>query len=332
MRSAELAGLLQQAIGWQEEGHQVGVATVAATWGSAPRPAGSRLIAREDGLFEGSVSGGCIEGEAVAAARAAAKSKSSELVHFGVADETAWEVGLSCGGKIDILASPLDAEVAKGIIDAAGERRAVVQIAPCGLGRSELLSMEQAGQDPRCANALERQEPALEAGSDGQVLVEPILPSWRMAIVGATHIAQALVPMASAAGFDAVVIDPRSAWARPERFGSATLVQSWPDEYFADNPPDSATAVIALTHDPKIDDPAIESALAADPLHIAVLGSRRTHARRCERLAEERGLSPEQLERICAPAGLDIGARSHAEIAVSILAEAIAAFRRTARR
>lgn len=319
--------MLETALAWHEAGRKAAIATVCTTWGSAPRPAGSRLILRDDGMFAGSVSGGCVEGAVMAEAqKRAIENGESFLLEFGVADETAWEVGLSCGGKITVLVEPFDASLAKRMAVTIRARRPAVHLARVDGTARELLSVDEARTLPAAAAALERQLPELAEQDGAKVLIEPILPAWRMLAVGATHITQALAPMATAAGFEVTVVDPREAWAKAERFPGTKLVCAWPDEHMNSDPPDESSAVITLTHDPKIDDPALLAALAAQPRYIAALGSPRTHAKRRERLAEQ-GAAQEDIDRIRAPAGLDIGARGHAEIAVSILAETIAAFR-----
>ena len=158
------------------------------------------------------------------------------------------------------------------------------------------------------------------------VFVRPYNPPLRMVVVGAVHIAQPLASLAATAGFRVRVVDPRRAFATPERFPGVELVRSWPDEAFEASPPDRRTAVVTLTHDPKLDDPALAAALRSDAFYVGALGSRRTHARRRERLAGE-GFDEAELDRIRGPVGLDIGARSPGEIAVAIVAEAVAVLR-----
>ncbi len=163
--------------------------------------------------------------------------------------------------------------------------------------------------------------------SEGRrVFVQPFNPPQRMMIVGAVHISQALAPMAKIAGYDVTVIDPRTAWATQERFPGVVLDQRWPDEVMEETPPDRGTAVVTLTHDPKIDDPALEAALRSDAFYIGALGGKKTNAKREERL-KEAGLSAQQIGRLHAPVGLDLGAVSPAEIAVATLAQATLALR-----
>ena len=251
---------------------------------------------------------------------------SSCLLEFGVADATAWEAGLSCGGRIEVLVEALAAPLATSMLAALTAREKKVHLAAADGSRRELISWAAARALPWAAPALELQEPILATVAGTRILVEPLLPARRLLIIGATHITQALAPMATAAGFEVTVVDPRAAWARPERFPDIELIKSWPEDYLRAHPPDAATAVVTLSHDPKIDDPALLAALAAKPLLLAALGSKQTHAARLVRLAAE-GITQQALSQIQAPAGLAIGARGHAEIAVSVLASVIAAWR-----
>lgn len=163
--------------------------------------------------------------------------------------------------------------------------------------------------------------------ADGKrFFLQPFNPPQRMMIIGAVHISQALAPMAKIAGYDVTVIDPRTAWATQERFPGVVLDQRWPDEVMEENPPDRGTAVVTLTHDPKIDDPALEVALRSDAFYIGALGGKKTNAKREERMREA-GLSAEQIARLHAPVGLDLGSVSPAEIAVATLAQATLALR-----
>ena len=184
---------------------------------------------------------------------------------------------------------------------------------------TELAALETDLQD--AAREALRTDRAASVEHEGAVVfVQPISPPLRMVIVGAVHIAQHLAPMAASAGYDVTVVDPRSAFATPERFPGVRLSNEWPDAALAQHGLDARVAVVTLTHDPKLDDPALLGALASDVFYIGSLGSRRTHGKRLERLRAH-GVSSEAMERIHGPVGLDIGARSPAEIAVSILAQ-----------
>ncbi len=297
---------LGTALAWAAAGHMVAIATVISTWGSAPRRAGSHLAVRADGLFAGSVSGGCVEADVILAAQDLLSARAGHAVlDFGVTDGVAWAAGLACGGKISILVQRL----ADDSLPAALVQQA---LADTQAGSGLTIS-----SDP----ATGRSQP----GEDGP-FVRHYPPPRRLAIIGAVHIAQALVPLADALGIAATVIDPRGMFAESERFAGVTLDRRWPDEALADFRPNAATALVALTHDPKIDDVALACALKSQAFYIAALGSRKNHAARLERLAAQ-GFGPDDLARIHGPAGLNIGAASPAEIALSIAAQLTAVWR-----
>jgi xanthine dehydrogenase accessory factor len=307
----EIGLLLARAAEWQSAGHAMALATVVRTWGSAPRRVGSLLLVRDDGLFEGSVSGGCVEGAVIAAAQARIDRGGGELLTYGVANETAWEVGLACGGEIAILVQAVaDSGFPPALLDRLGaaraEGRSLVLVADFATGRTVAL---QAGELP--------------AGD----FVHRFDPPLRLMLVGAVHISQALAPMAQALGHKVLIVDPRGAFAAGPRFAGFEVDNRWPDEALADWKPDSASAVVTLTHDPKLDDVALAAALRSDAYYVAALGSRKTHASRLERLAAQ-GFGPEALARIHGPAGLDIGAANPGEIALSVAAQMTAAWRK----
>lgn len=221
--------------------------------------------------------------------------------------------------KLDIL---------KSLNAARRARRAAILVTDTETGEARLVPAEAAGADPLAAE-LEKRLRSGRSGmlEDGRTFLTVQVPPPRLVVIGAVHISQALAPMARIAGFDVTIIDPRTAFATPERFPDVPLVAEWPEEVLKDVPLDAFTALAALTHDPKIDDVPLRAALAADCFYIGALGSRKTHGKRIERLMGE-GASAAELERIHAPVGIDIGAQSPAEIAVAILAEVIAALRR----
>ena len=301
----DLAALVTAA-GWVRGGHNVAVATVIETWGSAPRRTGSRLVIRDDGLFEGSVSGGCVEGDVITEAQALLEAGGVSLrLDYGVADETAWQVGLACGGRISVLVQRLgDGGFPLVLVD-------------------RLVAAAAAGDEVVLATDLT--SGATHEGSNGDLVLRwP--PPRRLAIIGAVHIAQALVPLAQALGIAVTVIDPRGLFAADARFAGLELDRRWPDEALAEWRPNAASTVVALTHDPKLDDVALAAALRSPAFYIAALGSRKNHGRRRERLATL-GFSEAELDRLHGPAGLDIGAADPAEIALSIAAELTATWR-----
>ncbi len=303
-RDEDLA-TLATALAWRQAGHGVAVATVISTWGSAPRREGSHLAVREDGLFAGSVSGGCVEADVILAAQdLIAASAGHAVLDYGVADTVAWTAGLACGGRITILVQRLADDALPPALVA------------------DVLAATQDGQT--AAISSDPGSGASAAGEDGP-FVRRYPPPRQLFIIGAVHIAQALVPLAQALGVAPTVIDPRGLFAADARFAGLDLDRRWPDEVLpgALNP---ASAVVALTHDPKIDDVALAAALRSPAHYIAALGSRKNHASRLERLAAQ-GFGPDDLARIHGPAGLAIGAVGPAEIALSIAAEMTAAWR-----
>lgn len=332
--------VLARARDWSSEGRKLALATVVQTWGSSPCPAGSRLLADGAGAFVGSVSGGCVEGAVVMAAREVIEQGVARQLRFGVAHAQAIEVGLACGGQIEVYVEPLiDGELLEHLHRARLAKRTVVWATGLDDGAHALL--EPGAREPtplygslkatqelwaaaRSAARLDRAQ--LVQGAGGRVLLAAIAPPLRMAIVGAVHIAQPLAQMASVLGFDVSVIDPRGAFATVARFPGVRLIQQWPGPALASLVPDARTAVVTLTHDAKLDEPALLAALNSDAFYVGALGSRRTHAARIGRLRAQ-GLAEEALSRICGPIGLPIGARSPAEIATSIVAEVVQVLR-----
>ncbi|WP_417517723.1 XdhC family protein [Minwuia sp.] len=205
--------------------------------------------------------------------------------------------------------------------------RSVVLATHLDSGRQHLIYA--GGNDPlqtEAEAAIRSDKPATIETEDGKVFLNIFNPPLRMLIIGAVHIAQFLTPMAEMAGYEVALIDPREAWATPDRFPGVRIIDEWPDDAMADLKPDHRTAVVTLTHDPKLDDPALNAVLGSDAFYIGSLGSKRTHAKRVDRLAEA-GFTPEQIARIHAPVGLDIGAKSPAEIAISVMAQVTATLR-----
>ncbi len=329
--------ILDRAHAWRAAGQPVALATVVRTWGSSPRPVGSHLAVNTGGEFVGSVSGGCIEGEVIQGAQDAIADGKPRLLEFGVSDERAWQAGLACGGRVQVFVERIGPDFDELMAARAAGRTVarIIRIADgaharlCGdtLSGALTLSGETLAQArQRMAGAAsgmleESAAPDGDALSARPLFIRVYAPPPRLLVVGAVHITQALAPMAALAGFDVTVIDPRRAFASTERLPGVTLCDEWPDDAMRRLAPDSQSAVVTLTHDPKLDDPALEIALASPAFYIGALGSKRTHAKRVERLA---GLGlAERIGRIHAPVGLDLGGRSPGEIAVAILAEII---------
>ncbi|MBT5074050.1 MAG: XdhC family protein [Kordiimonadaceae bacterium] len=278
---------------WDGEGRKMAMATVVKTWGSSPRPVGSHLVIDADGHMEGSVSGGCVDGVVVTSAHDCINTGKGELLKFEVATDQAWEVGLSCGGEVHILVEPLTDIKAKAAL---------------------LLD-----SDPNDRKELRSE---IEIG-DGEFFTHVYKPALKMIVVGAVHISQSLVSMARTLDIDVTLVDPRTAYASEERFPGTKFLTDWPDEALETIGINSSTAIVTLSHDPKLDDPALEIAIRSKAFYIAALGSRKTHADRVGRL-KDKGFTDAEIARIHGPAGIDIGGLEPAEIALSILAELVA--------
>ena len=318
-----LKGAPELALEWHRAGRGAALATVVQTWGSAPRRVGAQMVVSGDGQIEGSVSGGCVEGAVMVEAMEAIDSGKGTLLEFGVSDGDAFAVGLACGGTIKVLVEPvgtvLSENVLAELVAARAARKAVAYVANAETGGGALT--EQGFEDRFRMDRSGVEE-------DGR-FVAIHNPPLRLVVVGAVHIAQALVPMARIAGFDPIIVDPRAAFGSEARFPGETILDEWPDEAMQKIGLDARTALVLLTHDPKLDDPALHIALKSDAFYVGALGSLRTHAKRVERLTEA-GFSKDDIARIYGPIGLDIGAASPSEIGVSILSEILSVLRKGA--
>jgi xanthine dehydrogenase accessory factor len=312
------------ALDWHRAGRGAALATVVETWGSAPRPVGSQLVISGKGEIMGSVSGGCVEGAVVVDAVDALADGKSRLLTFGVSDDEAFAVGLACGGTIRVLVDPvgsaLPESVLADLVAARAERRPVALIAGLHDGARRL---EEAPGDEVLAARFRSDK----SGVEGAEFIAIHNPPLRMIVVGAVHIAQPLVTLARACGYDPVLIDPRETFGAAARFPGETILHDWPDEALRAQGLDARTAVVTLTHDPKLDDPAILIALSSECFYLGCLGSTRTHTKRLDRLRAA-GVGEAAIARIHAPVGLDIGAQSPAEIAVAIIAQITQTLRR----
>jgi len=312
---------------WHVAGKGAAIATVIQTWGSAPRRIGSQLAVSGAGDIMGSVSGGCVEGAVVAEAIDALADGKPRLLEYGVSDDDAFSVGLACGGTIRVLLEPVGAALPLDLLDTMiAKRRARDAFAYLVNTSSWDRRLSSGPTDPfadTIASVLRNDRSAFH-GADWFVLAQN--PPLKLVIVGAVHIAQPLAIMARLTGYDTVIVDPRTAFASAKRFPDDTLIDAYPDEVFADLALDARSAVVTLSHDPKIDDPALLAALNTDVFYLGSLGSRRTHEKRVTRL-QGAGVGPAAMARIHSPVGLDIGAATPAEIAVSIMAELTGALR-----
>lgn len=330
---------------WLDEDRPVALASVAKTWGSAPRREGSKMgiasdMSRADAApaMIGSVSGGCVEGAVVEEALAGLKDGTARLLKFGVADDMAWEVGLTCGGSIEVFVEPLDASYWRtlaGLADADRYGVALVVVDGAHIGEKLLLdaggqTLYQSGDLPEAlaaqmrAAAAEARKSGIITLDDTRVMVDQQVERPHLILVGGVHVAIPLAAMAQQVGFRVSIIDPRSAFASPERFPDvANILHSYPDKALPQLGLDGSAYLAVLTHDPKIDDKALLTALPAGIPYVGVLSSGRTHRQRVARLREA-GLSEAHIAQIHTPIGIDIGASSPEEIAVCILAEVIA--------
>jgi xanthine dehydrogenase accessory factor len=306
---------------WRARGDRIALARVVATRRSAPRPVGSKLIVSETGELAGSVSGGCVESEVVEAARQVLAGGEPQLLTYGISDDLALSVGLPCGGEIDVWVDEPEPQLLGELADVArNEQRAVFFVDLDD--RSQQLVRDG---DSDLADELIRSGHSKIVELHGRrVFADVFGPRPRLFVYGAVDTADALCAAAKAIGWRTIVADARARFATKERLPNADeIIVAWPDEALAQVAPDHTTAIVVLTHDDKFDLPLLTGALATEAYYIGALGSRRNQERRRERLLEA-GVDESELERISGPAGLDIGAHTPAETAVSMLAEIMA--------
>lgn len=320
--------IVETALDWIKSGKKAALATVVQTWGSAPRPIGSQLAISSDAEIQGSVSGGCVESAVVAEALDALEDGTCRLLEYGVSDDDAFAVGLACGGTIRIMVEPIGLGQGPRVAflqDLAARRAAREAVVVATSTDSWDRSFVAMGDD--FAQAAQRARLTDKSGFEGAWFLGVHNPPLRMAIVGAVHVAQPLSVMAREAGYDVHLIDPREAFGAPHRFPDLPISNDWPDEALATFGIDARTALITLSHDPKIDDPALHLGLASEAFYIGALGSTRTHAKRVARFLEA-GFTDTQIAKIHAPVGANIGSSTPAEIALSILAQVTERLRR----
>jgi len=298
--------ILEALVAWEAEGLRAVWAILVETERSAPREPGAALAVNERGDVAGSVTGGCVEPAVYEEAKAVLAGGPARVVEYGIEDETAFEVGLPCGGTVRILVGAVEGAAVRELAAAVAEERPVE------------LQATLSGE-ARVVPAEERTEPELA----GEVFYLPLLPRPRMYVFGAVAHAAALAQAGRLLGYHVTVSDARARFVTPERIPAADeLVVGWPDEVLRDAPVDERTAICVLTHDRKLDVPALRAALASPAGYIGAMGSRRTTEARAAALREE-GIGDEELARIRAPIGLDIGSRTPAEVAVAVAAEIV---------
>ena len=291
---------------WTAAGEEVALATVVETWGSSPRPLGSKMAVTRSGKMAGSVSNGCIEGAVFEEAQKVLKSGEPKIAAFGVADDVAFEVGLACGGHIEVFVQPLDA-VQKKLIGMLEKDVSATLRTNLVTGESQLVEGTPPGSEL--------------ARRDGDWFIEPFRRPAHLVIVGAIHIAIPLHRLAKVMGYRVTVIDARAKFATRERFPEADeLLVAWPDEGLDKLTLDRATYVVILTHDPKFDLPALRAVLKRDVGYIGAIGSRKTNQNRFDKLRQE-GFTEVEIARVHGPIGLDLGSRGAEETALGILAQ-----------
>jgi xanthine dehydrogenase accessory factor len=321
---------------WIGSGLRVALGTVVGARRSAPRPPGAKLAVCEDGRIAGGVSGGCVEGAVVEIGHQILEGAPPQLRHFGIADADAWEVGLPCGGEIDVWVQ----ECRPGrFADAARSGSRAVEVTLLeGAAPGAKLVLDADGGRSGSLGAPELDDEAVRTAGEllwsercerrGALFFDVTAPAPRLIVFGAVDIARPLCALARTAGFEPYVVDPRARFATHERFPDAERVLSeWPEEAFAQlGGIDPATSIVVLTHDPKLDDAALEIALRSPARFVGAMGSRRAQEARRERLLAV-GLGEEELARLSAPVGLDLGGVTAGETALSVLAEVVAARR-----
>ncbi|TQV66141.1 XdhC family protein [Exilibacterium tricleocarpae] len=308
MNYSQLA-VLQQALKTLESGCRVTLATVTRTWGSSPRPPGAMLAVADDGQFYGSVSGGCIE-EDLLARLAAAPVEAPEVVSYGGTAEQSERYGLPCGGTLELVLEPMAPQLAhwRQVVAVLERRESVCRTLALSSGSVELGPAGR-GDETRLDNGFLK------------LLLGPV---WRLLIIGAAEPSRYLAEMAQALGYQVSVCDPRPEYTRGWNLSHTRWMPGMPDDAVTAMDADERTAIVALTHDPRLDDMALLEALQSPAFYVGALGSVRTNSKRRQRLAEHFGFSPQQLQRLHGPVGLDIGSKTPAEIAVAIVAELVA--------
>lgn len=329
--------VIEQLDAWAAQGRRAATATVVGVKRSAPRPPGAKMAVADDGSIVGAVSGGCVEGAVVGVAEEVLGGAAPRLLSFGIADDEAWDVGLPCGGEIDVWVDRMEdapSEAFAALARAGGRGALVTRLDGGGRmlvradGTREGSLGDAALDDAAAGHAdellwAERSERREVAGVE--LFVDATAPPPKVIVFGAVDHSAALCTLAKAAGWRAFVVDPRGRFATPERFPDAErVVAKWPADAFAElGGIDRATSIAVLTHDPKLDDAALEIALRSDASYVGAMGSRRAQEKRRERLLAK-GFTDEELARLSAPIGLDLGGLTSEETALSIMAELVA--------
>lgn len=307
MESLDLL-VLGDALAWRQTGHAVTLVTVVETWGSAPRPPGALLAVRDDGVVSGSVSGGCVEDDLIARVKSGERNAAPSMIAYGVSKEEAARFGLPCGGTLRLVQEPLrETGWVEELLARTAKNELVARTLTLASGEVRLAA---ASRDDTMR-------------FDGLELTTLFGPKWRLLLVGAGQLSQAVARMAQMLDFEVIVCDPREEYSNTLAGTGARHVPGMPDDVVRDMRPDAHSAIVALTHDPKLDDLALMEALRSDAFYVGALGSSRNQAARKIRLAEHFGLTEQELARLHGPVGLRIGARTPAEIAVSVVGQIV---------
>jgi xanthine dehydrogenase accessory factor len=312
MESLDLR-VLQDALSWKRSGHACTLVTVVETWGSAPRPPGALLAVRDDGVVSGSVSGGCVEDDLIARIKRGdhisdANNDKPSMIAYGVTKAEAARFGIPCGGSLRLVQEPLlETAWVQELLERTSAHELVARSLTLSTGAVQLHAAQRGDT----------------FAFDGLTLKTTFGPKWRLLLIGAGQLSQAVAQMASMLDFEVLVCDPREEYAATLQMQGVTRVLGMPDDVVRDLKADAHTAIVALTHDPKLDDMALMEALRSDAFYIGALGSKRNTETRKARLKEHFELSDKELARLHGPVGLRIGAKTPAEIAVSVIGQIV---------
>ena len=328
---------------WLANGQSIALATVVQTWGSSPRQVGAKMAMATSHEISGSVSGGCVEGAVYETGLDVIRTGQPQLLHFGVTNDTAWDVGLACGGKIEVFVRRLDSNLYAALRRAMTADRSLVVATIIGgpldlLGREMLIADDgavfgtlggeldhaaiEAGRVALCAGQSNRF--TLSAVEPIELFLDVITPSPEVIAIGGVHIAIALTHLAKVMGYRTTVVDPRGVFGTKARFPHVDrLIQAWPDEALAQIKLSCLSAVVMLTHDPKLDDPALKMALPSEAFYVGALGSRATQEQRRQRMLAA-GVREIDLAKLHGPIGIDLGGHTPEEIALAVMAEIVA--------
>jgi len=299
--------VLKTSLKWLEEGHRATLATVVRTWGSAPRPIGAMTVIRDDGLVTGSVSGGCVEDDMIDKVKSGAvAARGPELVVYGVTREQAERFGLPCGGTLELVVERLGANSGlQALVDAVSRHEVVTRSLDMVTGNAVI-------QPGRGTDTLE---------FDGKTLTTVHGPRWRLILIGAGQLSRYVAQFAQALDYQVTICDPREEYALGWDLPGASLTREMPDDVVRQMNMDAHTAIVAATHDPKLDDMALLEALRSPAFYVGAIGSRVNNQKRRDRLIKHFDMTAEELDRLHGPVGLKLGGKTPAEIAISILAE-----------